>query len=202
MHNISPEIEDETPVRRPAFSSGIPWWLPESGLPQYYLQGTGALICHTPCEVITVLGPCVAVTFFSARFHIASICHCMLPAPAKGETPTAQGAARWKYVSEAVPALSRHARKLSSRPASVEVSLFGGSNLFHKDSSDDVGMANVTLARELLARDGFKINKFDVGGDTGRKIVFDMQTGVVRVQHFILSANKTSSKQAHGKSNA
>lgn len=133
--------------------------------------------------VTTVLGPCVAVTFFSARLKRGAICHAMLPEPRSNgrsdfwETPE-------KYVSCAVEKLIQSFQG-SAAASDVEVKIFGGAHLLPgrgKTKSTSVGAANVALARELLAAAGYTITASDTGGTFGRKVVFNTQSGSVHVK--------------------
>jgi chemotaxis protein CheD len=159
-------------------------------LPRRFLAPGGLLVIAGPCEVTTILGPCVAVTFWCRRSHVAAICHAMLPvAPAAGRP--AAGTARWKYVSEAIPEmLTRFIRK-GGRPPSLEIKLFGGADLLHDSASSpagQIGPRNVQLVRELLAERGLAAIASDVGGHAGRKLVFNTLTGDVDIKRLPNSA--------------
>jgi chemotaxis protein CheD len=77
----------------------------------------------------------------------------------------------------------------------VEVKLFGGGDVIalggepHHDHS--IGQANIILAHLMLSEAGFQINAQNVGGDRGRKIVFNTASG--RVLHQRLSRERTKS---------
>jgi chemotaxis protein CheD len=159
-------------------------------LPRRFLAPGGLLLVAGPCEVTTILGPCLAVTFWCRRSHVAAICHAMLPvAPTGGRSPA--GAARWKYVSEAIPEiLARFVRK-GLRPTSLEIKLFGGADLLRDSASSpagQIGSQNVRLARELLAGRRLAVRASDVGGNTGRKLVFNTLTGDVDIKRLLNSS--------------
>jgi chemotaxis protein CheD len=152
-------------------------------LPQIYLKPGELRMVREPEIVVTVLGSCVAVTFFNARLRVAAICHAMLPQP-KHSGPVSE---RFKYLSEAVPYMAAQFRQLGLSPLEVDVKLFGGGNVIgSKDGGHPerwLGHVNVRSARELLAGEGFEIRAANVGGDRGRKILFDTTTGEVRHKH-------------------
>jgi chemotaxis protein CheD len=156
-----------------------------SRLPHHFLPPGGLIVTSKPCEVTTLLGPCVAVTFWCRRSQVAAICHAMLPAASAGERPVA-GTPRWKYVREAIPeTLARFTRK-GGNPAAAEVKLFGGADLLGNREADPIariGSQNVRLAREILAEWQLELVAFDVAGHTGRKLIFHTPTGDVRVKH-------------------
>ena len=152
-------------------------------LPRLYLTPGDLMICREPCEVTTVLGSCVAVTFFSARLRLAAICHAMLPVPFCGNASSDFWEQRWKYVSYALDELIRHFLPTENSASDVEVKIFGGAHLLpprdRLNSDGSIGSANVALARRLLAEAGFAIRACDVGGIAGRKVIFDTRSGAV-----------------------
>ena len=152
-------------------------------LPQTYLKPGELRVVKEPGIVVTVLGSCVAVTFFNARLRVAAICHAMLPRPKHGGPVTE----RFKYLSEAVPHMAAQFRQLGLSPLEVDVKLFGGGNVIGSKDGDHperwLGNVNVRTARELLAAEGFAIRAANVGGDRGRKILFDTATGEVLHKH-------------------
>ena len=160
--------------------------LPTTDLPQRYLQPGDLLICREPCVVTTVLGSCIAVTFFSARLKLAAICHAMLPFPLPGHSESSiPRQLPWKYVSGALPELMRCF--LPSGPRSdVEVKIIGGARVLQTTAAasarESVGSANIACARRLLSEAGFAICARDVGGTMGRKVVFDTRSGDVHVK--------------------
>ena len=187
------------PPRGAGPGAGSGWHNPESlpglrawehafpaSLPRHYLQAGGLLFSHVPCEVTTVLGPCIAVTFFNSRKPLAGICHAMLPAPAAG-APNGPGHPEdWRYVCNVVPDMCRYFREYGLGPPDIEVRLYGGGYLLsgRRPSGPPIGEANVARARQLLTAEGFVVRSADVGGQTGRRIVFDTRTGSVRIRRF------------------
>ena len=161
--------------------------LPATALPRRFLKPGEMMLCREPCQVTTVLGPCVAVTFFSARLKLAAICHAMLPSPRGGCTEPCFPEPQWKYVSIVLPELM-HWFLPPGSGSDVEVKIFGGAHLLQARGASpsttkaSVGSANVALARELLAVAGFVLCASDTGGTIGRKVVFDTQSGAVHVK--------------------
>ena len=145
--------------------------------PQVYLKPGDLLVIREPRTVITVLGSCVAVTFFNARLRIAAICHAMLPRPRRFRLDDVAEQERFKYLSEAVPHMAAQFAMLGVAPSEVEVKLFGGGNVIGSKDGDHperwLGNVNVQTARELLEAAGFNVRAANVGGDRGRKILFD-----------------------------
>jgi chemotaxis protein CheD len=157
--------------------------LPGRKLPRCNLQPGELLVTQEPQWVITLLGSCVAVTMFHARFRLAAICHAMLPKPHGKPVPGPGPNAIFRYVSYAIPAMAERFAQLGLQPEEVEVKMFGGGNVIDLggDPHDDrsIGDANIALARKLLHSARFHIKGESVGGHRGCKILFNTQSGEV-----------------------
>ena len=62
--------------------------------------------------------------------------------------------------------------------------MFGGGNVIgNGQGPNTIGGRNIAIAREILAKEQIPIVGEDVGGDFGRRIVYNTRTGVVLVFH-------------------
>jgi chemotaxis protein CheD len=169
--------------------------LPGSSMPQRHLRPGELLVTQEPQWVVTLLGSCVAVTMFNARFHLAAICHAMLPKPRGKAVPDRNADQKFHYVSYAIPAMAARFAQLRLPPEEVEVKMFGGGNVIDLGGApnDDrsIGDANVALARHLLRSGRFQIMGESVGGRRGCKILFNTQSGLV--------LHKRLAREAHRK---
>lgn len=168
--------------------------LPGPKLPRCNLQPGELLVTHEPLWIVTLLGSCVAVTMFNARFHLAAICHAMLPKPQGKASPGPNADHHFRYVSHVIPAMVERFTQLGLAPNEVEVKMFGGGNVIDLggDPHDDrsIGDANIAQARQLLRAARFQIRGENVGGNRGCKILFNTQTG--QVLHKRLSREATN----------
>lgn len=149
-----------------------------------YLKPGELLVTHDPTQVTTVLGSCVAVTMFSPRLRFAAICHAMLPEPKDDRLrATKDHPERFKYLSEAIPFMAERFRMLGIVSHEVEVKVFGGGNVLGLEESDQrrklVGNVNIDIAQAILKAESLSIKAGNVGGEVGRKILFNTQTGEV-----------------------
>jgi len=155
--------------------------LPHPDYPQHNLQPGQLWVTQEPQWIITLLGSCVAVTMFHARFRLAAICHAMLPKPQGQLGPDPDH--RFRYVSQVIPVMAERFTRLGLRPEEVEVKVFGGGNVIDLggDPHDDhlIGDANVALTRQLLQSARFHIKGESVGGNRGCKIAFNTHSGEV-----------------------
>jgi chemotaxis protein CheD len=170
---------------------------PQVEHPQVYLKPGELLVSHEPVSVVTVLGSCVAVTFYSARLRVAAICHAMLPRPKHPRAASVEPEGeRFKYLCEALPHMIAQFRQLGLSPLEVDVKLFGGGNVIGSKDADHperwLGNVNVQTARALLDAEGFNIRAANVGGDRGRKIIFHTGTGEVRHKHLAARGEATT----------
>ena len=156
-----------------------------TALTQFRLKPGELLIMEEPGEVTTVLGSCVAITFFSARRGLAAICHAMLPDP--GLRAQDAETRPFKYLTLAVPAMIDAFRREHVPLGEIDIKMFGGANVLGQGdpapNSQSVGPANIRMARLLLSRESLRIRASNVGGRRGRKIVFNTLSGEVFHKH-------------------
>jgi chemotaxis protein CheD len=169
-------------------------------LPLIHLKPGELVFTEKPAQVVTVLGSCVTITMFSAWPRCAAICHAMLSKPPVQE-PGKKIPGRFKYLSEAIPFMAAHFRKLGINLQTVEVKMFGGGNVTPHDRAKErshllIGNANIQTARQLLATEALNLKAANVGGLLGRKLIFNTQTGKVMHKHLphISTTNPRESK--------
>ncbi|MCD5995664.1 chemoreceptor glutamine deamidase CheD [Pseudomonas sp. CDFA 602] len=135
-----------------------------------------------PTRLRTLLGSCVAFTFWHPERLIGGMCHFMLP------TRLCRGLSLdGKYADEAVELLLRHAHAHCTRPEDYQVKLFGGGNMFpeqqHHPSKQNVASLNIRAALDLTERYHLHLTAQDMGSTGCRMIMFDLWSGNVWVRH-------------------
>ena len=90
-----------------------------------------------------------------------------------------------RYGSIAVPELIRLLNGLGSDPNTVEAKIFGGACVLEalKSQHRRLGVKNVATARTLLSEFQVPVSAEDVGGSSGRKVIFDLRDGSVWIKH-------------------
>ena len=140
-----------------------------------YLKGGKLFISNTPAIVSTVLGSCVSVTFFSRSPRLGAMCHVLLP--------TGANMNGFKYEDSTLEHMVERIGKMGINAKSCEVKLFGGANiLWTSDPSGNrktVGYRNISMAYQKLELLGITAVISDVGGEKGRKLLFNTGTGGV-----------------------
>ncbi len=127
-------------------------------------------------HIRTVLGSCVAVSFWHARTHVGGLCHYLLPErprPAASDVPPDP-----RYGPDVVGMMAAKARQLGP-PESFTVKVFGGGSISQGPTGTRVGERNVEVATSELKRLGYTVAAIDVGGPLSRHLVFDLASGDV-----------------------
>lgn len=142
--------------------------------PSYFLY-PGALFTHPePHLVTTVLGSCVAVCLWDRTARIGGINHYLLP------LWNGEGLSSPRYGNIAIVKLIDRMLRLGCRTENMTAKVFGGASSWSNPNGLlAVGERNVALARQLLREHRIPILGSEVGGEVGRKIVFDTGTGAI-----------------------
>lgn len=127
--------------------------------------------------ISTVLGSCVSVCLWDKKKRIAAINHYLLP----GSSDNTTGDPNRGY--DAIHLLVRSLKNRKVVLSDLEAKIFGGSNsLYKKNDIYKIGERNVSTAFEVLKQYGIAVVAHHVGGELGRKIVFNTSTGKVRMR--------------------
>lgn len=131
-------------------------------------------------RLVTIgLGSCVAIAIHDRTTKIGGLAHVLLPDASLGRG--AENKAR--YASSAVPLLLEEMKELGAT-GPFAASLVGGAALFGPllAFGGAVGERNVVAARKALAKAKVPVVAEEVGGESGRTVLFDVTTGKVRVR--------------------
>jgi len=142
-------------------------------LENYFLYASSIYASRKPTEIQTVLGSCVAVCLFDTMQKTGGMNHFMLPFW-KGE-----GLATAKYGNIAIEKLIEKMEHLGSERRHLVAKVFGGAENLAGSSLFGIGRRNIVVAEEQLAGFGIPIVSSSLGGQVGRKIVFNSLTGLV-----------------------
>lgn len=149
-----------------------------------YLKPGELCVSHQPVRVTTVLGSCVAATMFYPKLGIGAICHAMQPF-CQHETSSCHAECRekYKYVSCVISEMIDRLKRLSVTVGELEVKLFGGAIMLGSKAPENrqksIGQQNIEAALSVLEENGIHIKIAEVGGEYGRKIIFNLRTGEV-----------------------
>ncbi|ACT59848.1 CheD, stimulates methylation of MCP protein [Hirschia baltica] len=125
-------------------------------------------------EVIaTVLGSCVAACIWDPLSKVGGVNHFMLPHDDAGLWSGASLALR--YGNHAMDALINELLQQGAEKKRLNCKFFGGGNVVK--GLGRVGSKNALFAKEYSAVEQLNVTKMDLGGESGRRILFEPVTG-------------------------
>jgi len=132
-------------------------------------------------RIRTLLGSCVAVTFWHPEHRLGAMCHYLLPnrSNARPEPPSG------KYAEDVLRIIIANFAQKRLDPAAFEVKMFGGSNMFpHLTLGEvlNIGTKNIHAGLLRLTEAGFPITSFDLAGAANRTVIFELWSGDVWVR--------------------
>lgn len=130
----------------------------------------------------TGLGSCVGVVLYDATKRIAGMAHVMLPEStlAKGNDFNIA-----KYADTAIPQLIKDMEQAGASIRNMTAKMAGGAQMFSFLSGNDtmrIGPRNVEACRAMLKNAGIRIVAEDTGGNCGRTIEMDAETGILQIR--------------------
>ena len=140
----------------------------------YFLQPGYIFMAGKAIEISAVLGSCVAVCLYDKKKKVGCMNHFEFPYASDRKNATA------RYGNAAMPALIRMILEGGSKIKDLEAQLFGGA--YNPEiCPEDIGKNNIFVARRILENKKIHIVSDDVGGEKGRKIIFNTGTSEVAV---------------------
>ena len=147
--------------------------------PQTYFLLPGALkVSINPMEITTLLGSCVAICLWDKKLQQGGINHYMMP------FWNGSGLASPKYGNIAIEKLINSMYYIGSKKEDIVAKVFGGAMVLNtEDKIFHIGERNIEIQEKLLKEQGIKVVAKSLGGNNGRKIIFNTQTGVVKMKY-------------------
>ena len=142
----------------------------------YFLHPGQVYVAKEPQSISLVLGSCVAVCVWELGTGIGGATHYLLP------TWDGRGTASPRYGNVAIPALLQKLIEAGARRDQLRAKVFGGGCLFDQmreggSRKDHLGMRNAEVAKEILTKERIRIVSSELGGDRGKRIVFQTNSG-------------------------
>jgi chemotaxis protein CheD len=124
-----------------------------------------------------VLGSCVGVALLHPRKRVAALAHVVF-STSKGRTGPPG-----KFVDTAIAEMVRLLALEGAPVSGLVAKIAGGASMFGNPTGPmQVGAANIAAVTELLGQVNVKIIGKDLGGNKGRRISVDCQSGIVDVE--------------------
>lgn len=138
------------------------------------------VITNTPTLISTVLGSCVSVCLWDKETKIGAMNHYLLPGNEEDDAGNSNRGIT------AIPLLIRSMTNRKIQLKNVEAKVFGGCNSLYIDNDVfKVGERNIEIAMQILDELNIRVVAQHIGGCYGRKIVFNTDTGKVRMRLLI-----------------
>jgi chemotaxis protein CheD len=144
----------------------------------HFLYPSAIYIGREPTLVTTILGSCVAVCIFDPIQQFGGINHYMLP------FWNGHGIPSPKYGNIAIERLIERMVALGSLQRNLKAKVFGGGEVITTTQHTfHIGERNVVLAKEMLSEYNIPIISSSVGGEIGRKIIYNTANNEVRQKY-------------------
>lgn len=130
----------------------------------------------------TGLGSCVGLTMFDPDLKLAGMVHVMLPSSEIAKEGSLNVA---KYADTAVPNLYKQLIEQGASPRRLVAKMAGGSQMFAFAGGGDtmrIGPRNAESCKISLDELGVPLIAEDTGGNYGRTIELDCQSGVLFIR--------------------
>ncbi len=151
----------------------------------HYLKPGEVYISREPSLITTVLGSCLSLTMHHKPTGLSIICHAVMPSRSEARKNDENGSSKsiFQYVDSSLEWMITQYEKSGIEPSSVEVKMFGGAAMFTDFGTAakelGVGKRNVETAIDMIKKNRLKLSAWNVGGNQGRKLIFNTLTGEV-----------------------
>lgn len=133
-----------------------------------------------PVELVTSVGSCIGICLYDPIRRCGGLAHIMLPHSGLGPQEPLPG----KYADTAVTALIKGIREATRVENRLSAKIAGGANMFANSGANglDIGAKNVKATKEVLEQHRIRLIGEDVGGSHGRRITFNLASGITIVR--------------------
>jgi len=139
---------------------------------KYFLEPGYIFVSEQPYFIHTVLGSCVSVCIWDSVRKIGGMNHFIYGR-------AGEGLYNAKYGDVSTAYLVHLMLKAGCRKYDMKAHIAGGGH--NSELNSRIGDENVAVAEEILKKNLIQIMTKDVGGQTGRKLVFNNITGEIIV---------------------
>ena len=137
-------------------------------------------ILKSPGKLITLgLGSCVGVAIYNPKLRVGGLSHIMLP----NSQEFKKNHQIEKFADLAIPAMVKEIEKLSDK-GDLVAKIAGGASMFDLDRGgrETIGNRNIKSVEKILKELNIPILGKDVGGNSGRTMVLDLEAVEVKVR--------------------
>ncbi len=139
----------------------------------------GELYVARPPEVLTtLLGSCVSACIRDPVSLVGGMNHFLLPRPGTNPSDNTRDANR--FGTCAMENLIREILKAGGCRDRLEVKIFGGASI--GSLAARIGHENAEFVEKFLLTGGFRVAARCLGGESARRVVYHLDTGLVRIR--------------------
>ncbi|MBW2569810.1 MAG: chemotaxis protein CheD [Deltaproteobacteria bacterium] len=134
---------------------------------EYYLKPGYIFLNTEPSMISTVIASCVAVSLWDCRKKYGGMAHYLYPFTSSEDKATS------RYGNVAVSYLINMFLEEGTDKKNIKAQIFGGASLQQSTECMKVAKENINIARTVLERFKISIISEDVGGNLGRKLIYN-----------------------------
>lgn len=135
-------------------------------------------VVSSPNSLITIgLGSCVGIALYDSRNKIAGLAHIMLPY----STQFRDNSNKKKFADTCIPLMLSEMIKMGANKRYIVAKIAGGANMFSMEG-ETIGSKNSKAVEDVLNKLNIKIISRDCGGNRGRTVRVDGETGDVYIR--------------------
>jgi chemotaxis protein CheD len=142
-------------------------------LEKIFVQRGELVVTANPVQLVTVRGSCVAVCLWDKKIKSGGMNHYLLPVASTEANYSNVGITSTQMLVDSMLNKMSCLKNLQAR-------IFGGGNRFFSGAFS-VGPQNIEAAKNVLRQCGIPVVENNTGGEDGRKIYFNVKTGLVTV---------------------
>lgn len=139
-------------------------------------------LAKAPDKLMTAgLGSCIGICAFDPMVKVGALAHIMLPSSSQAKN--AQN--RAKFADSAIEMLLEEMDKNGASRSRLQAKIAGGAQMFKFSGESDImkiGERNAQAVIEHLQKQRIKLLAKETGGNYGRTITFDVETGELLVR--------------------
>lgn len=135
-----------------------------------------------PNKIITLgLGSCVGITLYDPVIKVGGLLHIMLP----DSTQFTKVDKVAKFADLGIPHMINELKNRGAVAGRLQAKLAGGAQMFSgldKKFVLNIGQRNTEATKKILRSKGIRILAEEVGGNRGRTMILDLNTGQVTIR--------------------
>lgn len=125
------------------------------------------------------LGSCIGITFYDPVIKLGALLHIMLPEANGRETNV------FKFADTGIRETLRKLSAFGGVKSRYICKIAGGAQMFAVSGGGDfgnIGQRNIESVKKIMAAEGLKIKSQDVGGNSARTMLIELETGAVKLR--------------------